>query len=82
MLFEGVTQNNFGANGIIFHDVHFDFTLPTAAGNVTSASWLIAIDGQLNVGEWAPTGIPEPVTAALGLMGLGVLGMATRRRAA
>jgi len=26
------------------------------------------------------TGVPEPVTAALGLMGLGVLGMATRRR--
>lgn len=26
--------------------------------------------------------VPEPITAALGLMGLGVLGMATRRRAA
>ena len=28
------------------------------------------------------TGIPEPITATLGLMGLGVLGMATRRRVA
>ena len=28
------------------------------------------------------TGVPEPVTAILGLMGLGVLGMATRRRVA
>jgi len=27
-------------------------------------------------------GVPEPITATLGLMGLGVLGMATRRRAA
>jgi len=26
--------------------------------------------------------VPEPITATLGLMGLGVLGMATRRRAA
>ena len=26
--------------------------------------------------------VPEPITAALGLMGLGVLGMATRRRVA
>ena len=25
--------------------------------------------------------VPEPITATLGLMGLGVLGMATRRRA-
>ena len=28
------------------------------------------------------TAIPEPITATLGLMGLGVLGLMTRRRAA
>ena len=33
-------------------------------------------------GNTPPGGVPEPITATLSLMGLGVLGMATRRRAA
>ena len=33
-------------------------------------------------GALVPSPVPEPVTAALGLMGLGVLGMTTRRRVA
>ena len=41
----------------------------------TSANGTGILRGQINA-------VPEPITATLGLMGLGVLGMATRRRVA
>ena len=40
-----------------------------------------SISTSSNVGVWGPA-VPEPVTGVLSLLGLGALGMATRRRAA
>ena len=59
--------------------------------NVTTGlATLVGANGQNDIDglAWISDGpddhrsIPEPLTATLGLMGLGVLGMATRRRVA
>ena len=62
------------------------------AGNIFGRAHNFDIIGQAGwglvtefVGRTPPTNnnaVPEPITATLGLMGLGVLGMATRRRVA
>jgi len=51
-------------------------------GNTGDAFPFYAISELLTVPEPANAAVPEPMTATLGLMGLGMLGMATRRRAA
>jgi len=67
VLFGGMTTTN-------FHDPDPDsFNLRVNILNYTAAG------GQVVNGGGA---VPEPITATLGLMGLGVLGMATRRRVA
>lgn len=81
---------------VILHDFHI--TIEPSIANAPGAQIFIDsinfvrildIGPDSNVGVWTPGpgpgprgAVPEPVTAMLGLMGLGVLGMATRRRAA
>lgn len=52
-----------------------NWTTPYPGGNMT-----FRVEGEL--GTINNNAVPEPITATLGLMGLGVLGMATRRRVA
>jgi len=63
------------------------FTAPINASHLTvrvstSGNHWVALDAFSLVASQTPLAatVPEPITAALGLMGLGVLGMATRRR--
>ena len=57
--------------------IGFAITVPT-----TNIARNVAFDN-LNIDfVAAPSSVPEPITATLGLMGLGVLGMAARRRVA
>lgn len=68
----------------VMHDFHINVsvegTVRISAINVVD---LIGVSPNSNVGVWAADqAVPEPMTAALSLMGLGVLGMATRRRTA
>ena len=67
---------------LIFHDVHLSLAAPTNGAMVTTAFLQLTTfgDSDLIVGQWVASNVPEPVTATLSLMGLGVLGMATRRR--
>lgn len=75
-----------GPVDFIFHDFHIaigaeatDSVLVNAIGPVE----LLRISPDSSVGVWtAEGGVPEPVTAMLGLIGLATLGMATRRRVA
>ena len=78
---------------VILHDFHImiEPSIANAPGSrifIDSINTVRIIDigPDSNVGVWAPGpgpgGVPEPVTAALSLIGLGVLSMATRRRAA
>ena len=59
------TQGSDILSGLYYINIHSD-SFP--AGEIRG--WVTRVDGA----------IPEPVTGALGLMGLGVLGIATRRR--
>ena len=56
------------------------------AGSAPVGQWEHVTFAPAGINEIPPTKapglVPEPITAALGLMGLGVLGMATRRRVA
>ena len=64
-------------------DIGTDFDLFVAGGAGdpgTGVSGPIVFNRAV-VGVWTPS-TPEPITAALGLMGLATLGMATRRRVA
>jgi len=77
----GLTDSD--VNGNASHNV-FDATAGLnivdvdAAGRITSLAGRGQIDPDRGLNNNA---VPEPITATLGLMGLGVLGMATRRRA-
>jgi len=83
MVFFGLGATSTGSSFII---PHTGSTFTVTFGGPTSQTdeqWgidnvLVTIDGDIPpVGN---NGVPEPITATLGLMGLGVLGMATRRR--
>ena len=68
-------------------DIRAGFNSDALFGDAGNGDYEIDITGEflLDVDPIDPPatgGVPEPITATLGLMGLGVLGMATRRRAA
>ena len=77
LLFNGLTE------GLIFHDIHFTFDLPTLPGRqITGAILQIATD-DLSFRVGAPTqAVPEPSTLTLILLGLAAFVMRGRLRTA
>jgi len=72
--------NLFIASRSDFHVYQFDLTTNT----LSQKTFVAGIDDLAPASGLGASNntVPEPITATLGLMGLGVLGMATRRRAA
>lgn len=58
----------------------FDINITDPNDGFSGAGWVENAVTYLGANPDAGDGIPEPLTAALGLMGLGALGLATRRR--
>jgi len=63
------------------NNIRFSYESISAAGNnPTFGNFIDAANFGVGVRTPPNAAVPEPITATLGLMGLGVLGMATRRR--
>lgn len=86
MLFAAVTDPN--SPTAVADAVGLASQLDGTLNQLDASGFLVGLDPGLTntivnyAGSGPNTAVPEPVTAALGVMGLGVLGMATRRRAA